>query len=309
MVVGGRRAFRRTFGAWKVLVVPPQCPACRCRIAAGPAFCVRCAPGAERAVREELARRPDPRILAAAGEFDARGGERDIAASAGRAVAAPPVVAAGRLEGPWGRAVRAYKQDPAPELGRLLAGPLLSWLDHPALSGVELQLAPVPMAAVRRRERGVNPAERLAEILARPPARRVCRGALRRVRYRRPLRGLGAADRLREVAGAFAAAAGDRAGAGPAAGRRAARFALVDDVFTTGATLAAAAGALTAAGHSPAVAFALGRTPRRSRRRRSAPATGDKQRSRHANVRNGAGAGASANEGHVPRDRHQRRPE
>jgi len=251
--IGG--ALRGVLADLRALAVPPQCPACRRRIAAGPAFCLRCAREAEAALAGEWAGRDRP---ASAPLF------REL-------------VAAGPLSGAWGRAVRSYKQDPAPELGRLLARPLLAWLET---QRAEAQaLVPVPMAAVRRRERGVNPAERLAEVLADPPRRTVLAGALRRSRYRRPLRGLGAAERRTEVRGAFSPGpdgtwewnapprgeAGGDSGAGPI---RPAAVWLVDDVCTTGATLTAAAAALAAAGARVAGALVLGRTPRRRARPR-----------------------------------------
>lgn len=106
----------------------------------------------------------------------------------------------------------------------------------------------VPADRDRRLERGHNPAERLARELA---ARweLPCLPLLERTRGGRQ-RGSSAAER-RAVRGAFR----PRAGAPR-------RVVLVNDVYTTGATAAAAASALrrAGAGHVEVVAFA--RTPR-----------------------------------------------
>ena len=94
----------------------------------------------------------------------------------------------------------------------------------------------VPPDAGRRRDRGHHPAERLARALARRwdiP----CEPFLRRTRQARRQRGLSLAERRRNVAGAFTSVRGI---AGAAI--------LVDDVYTTGATVSAAAAALRAAG-------------------------------------------------------------
>jgi predicted amidophosphoribosyltransferase len=187
-----------------------------------------------------------------------------------------PVIAAGPLTGAWGRAIRAYKADPAPGVAGVVLPPMLLAAHRAAPSlgiatGERVTLVPVPMAAVRRRERGFNPAEELARALAAGTGWTSVPDGLERRQYRRPLRGLSAQRRREEVAGAFAA--------GPGVARLAdSRVVLVDDVVTTGATLRVAIEALRAAGMAPAGALALARTRRRGRldggRREDGPGEG-----------------------------------
>lgn len=99
-------------------------------------------------------------------------------------------------------------------------------------------LVPVPLHPTRLRARGFNQAALLARALGERLDRPVSE-ALARVRYTPPQVGLGRASRAANVAGAFRAFSPLRAG--ECAG-------LVDDVATSGATLAAAAAALKGAG-------------------------------------------------------------
>jgi predicted amidophosphoribosyltransferase len=109
----------------------------------------------------------------------------------------------------------------------------------------------VPPDGDRSVKRGHHPAERLARELGRRWELPVA-PALGRTREPRPQRGLSLAARRQNVAGAFVARS-----------RVPARLGVIDDVYTTGATVSAAASALRAAGarHVEVVTFA--RTVRR----------------------------------------------
>ena len=123
-----------------------------------------------------------------------------------------------------------------------------------AAAALVVESVPLPQADVvtfvpadRRRqgERGHHPAERLACALG-ERWQLPCRSLVVRVRETERQRGLALADRRRNVAGAFAAR--------PVKGE----VVLVDDVYTSGATVSAAAAALRASGaaHVNVVSFA-----------------------------------------------------
>jgi ComF family protein len=99
-------------------------------------------------------------------------------------------------------------------------------------------LVPIPLGSRRRRRRGYNQSERLAQALSALTGHPVESGLLVRARETRSQTALTPEARQANIAGAFEAAA--RA--------REQRVVLVDDVFTTGATLLDAARALGQAG-------------------------------------------------------------
>jgi len=112
-------------------------------------------------------------------------------------------------------------------------------------------LVPIPLSGRRRRTRGYNQSEHLAKALARLTGLAVDAGCLQRVRESGSQTALSPQARRANVAGAFAAS--------PAAGDR---LILVDDVFTTGATLVAASEALKSAGARAVVAVTFARARR-----------------------------------------------
>ncbi|HEX5909827.1 MAG TPA: hypothetical protein VFY44_04990, partial [Thermoleophilaceae bacterium] len=145
-----------------------------------------------------------------------------------------PLWSAVAYEGPARALVRALKYRGAPGLADPLAAAIAAGAPRDLLEPGSA-LVPVPMPAARRRRRGYNQAERIATALGRRTGLDVA-GCLERGAAARQV-GRGRQQRLLE------AASGVRAVASPPR-----RALLVDDVATTGATLAACATALRRAG-------------------------------------------------------------
>jgi ComF family protein len=101
-------------------------------------------------------------------------------------------------------------------------------------------LVPVPLHRARRRDRGFNQSRLLARDLAKSRGMKVLAGALVKARNAPPQAGLRAADRERNVVGAYAVRRPEQV--------RGRTLILVDDVTTTGATLRECARVLTEAG-------------------------------------------------------------
>jgi predicted amidophosphoribosyltransferase len=110
---------------------------------------------------------------------------------------------------------------------------------------------PVPLHPLRLRERGYNQAERIALPLAKRLRLPMMPLLLVRTRSRPEQLLLSRAERWSSVKGAYAATPGARA--------EKLRLLLVDDVFTTGATLDACARALFAAGAASVYALTVAR--------------------------------------------------
>lgn len=126
-------------------------------------------------------------------------------------------------------------------LGRLLAAPCAG---RPAEAVI-----PVPLHRARRVERGFNQATEIARPLAQALGLPLLHRAARRLRPTRPQAMLPEDERRRNLAGAFAA--------GP--GIAGMRLAIVDDVFTTGATARALAEVLLASGAAEIEVWAVAR--------------------------------------------------
>jgi ComF family protein len=112
-------------------------------------------------------------------------------------------------------------------------------------------VVPVPLHPLRLRERGYNQAERIARPLAQHLGLPLLPLLLVRTRARPDQLLLSRAERWNSVKGAYAATPGARA--------EKLRVLLVDDVFTTGATLDACARALFAAGAASVYALTVAR--------------------------------------------------
>jgi ComF family protein len=139
----------------------------------------------------------------------------------------------------------------AEPLAHAAAAALPAAVESESLSPAYDLIAPVPLHASRRRERGFNQSELLARHLAETIGPPVLPELLERSRATEAQTQLrGAPARFANVRGAFAVR-GDCRGA---------RILLVDDVCTTGATLEACAAALKRAGATQVDALVVTRT-------------------------------------------------
>lgn len=109
-------------------------------------------------------------------------------------------------------------------------------------------LIPVPLHAIKLRERGFNQAERIARGISDVTKIPVEPRALRRTRHTKTQTKLGLDERKKNVTGAF------EVGASTEAILRDSRCIIVDDVITTGATIVACAEPLLAAGAASIIA-------------------------------------------------------
>jgi len=123
-------------------------------------------------------------------------------------------------------------------------------------------LVPAPMHATRERDRGFNQAERLAGVMG-SAVRRPVVAALCRVRVARPQAECDETERTRNLEGVIAA----RPSVLDTRQLQGKHLVLVDDVTTTGATLAVCAAALQAFRPASVTALVLAHQPRKFRGR------------------------------------------
>jgi ComF family protein len=206
------------------VIAPPFCWGCGADAVAGQPLCREC--------RSQLRwRGPEPVALD------------------GLAVWAPVA-----YDGPAKAVVRGLKYRGAPGLAEPLAAQIAAGAPRELIAPTRAEapaLVPVPLHPARRRRRGFNQAERIALALGRRTGLAVADCLVREGGARRQV-GRGRADRLAGPEDAIRAPAGVPPGA-----------LLVDDVVTTGATLAACARALRAAGTTDVAALAYAWTPGR----------------------------------------------
>ena len=164
--------------------------------------------------------------------------------------------AAGRYEGALRDIIHAFKY----EGRRSLAAPLAAMLEASAADSLRdaACVVPVPLHPWRRLRRGFNQAADLARALDRPVVH-----ALWRVRATAPQAALAAADRRRNVGGAFCLSPLLRSSIRTTliTGRI---VVLVDDVRTTGATLRACSAVLERAGAREVRAVTIATADRRT---------------------------------------------
>lgn len=149
-------------------------------------------------------------------------------------------------------AVHALKYGGWPRMAEELAGAMVGQLPAPPVGAL---LVPVPLGPARLRRRGYNQAERLAAALGVRWGRTLDPTLLARVRDTASQTALTPEARLANVAGAFCVLPAAR----NAPGQDPPTIVLVDDVLTTGATLAECARMLAGAGLHRIEAVTFGR--------------------------------------------------
>lgn len=170
------------------------------------------------------------------------------AATVARLAPGAPIACAS-YGGALATAIRRFKYDARPDLARPL-GDLLRAAVRAAAPRVDL-VVPVPLHPGRLVERGYNQAALLGAPVARELHVPLAARALVRVRATAPQARLGRGARADNLEAAFRPSSAAISGA---------RVLLVDDVTTTGATLAACAAALRAGGAREVVSCALARS-------------------------------------------------
>ncbi|AUX36568.1 MULTISPECIES: ComF family protein [Sorangium] len=205
---------------------PPACAACDAAIAAGAVFCSDCA-----RTTVPYAERPPRRAV-------------------GASAAGVDLVAFAAFGGAVAEGIRRFKYGDRPDLARPLGGLLLGAARDAEVSA-DL-VVPVPLHPRRLAERGYNQAALLAAHVADGLPASMAPRALCRVRPTAQQAQLPRDLRLQNVVGAFRVRAPERVH-----GRR---VALVDDVATTGATLAACRDALLGAGAASVTYLVLATT-------------------------------------------------
>ncbi|MFI6145973.1 phosphoribosyltransferase family protein [Streptomyces sp. NPDC051109] len=221
------------------LVLPAGCGGCG---AAGVLLCPACAQTLSGAAAGRVRPSPSPAGLPAVYAAAAyEGAVREVVLAHKERGALP-------LAGPLGAALAAA-------VGRAVGAGAAS-----VAAGEELVLVPVPSARRQVRARGHDPARRTAlaaaALLRRAGACARVASVLRHVRPVADQAGLGARERWENLTGALGVCRGGATGF-PAT----ARIVLVDDLITTGATLAEAARALRAASIGPVAGAAVVAAP------------------------------------------------
>jgi len=229
------------------VVLPPACPGCGALVGGHGALCAECW------ANISFIERPICPILGT--PFSYEMGEGIVSAAA---IADPPrfdrARAAVLFDDLARSLVHGLKYRDRTDLAKMMA----RWMLRAGEGHVEAchAIVPVPLHRARQRERRYNQSAELARALARLSGRPLLAGALVRHRRTQQQVGLAARQRRENVRGAFAV---PDISVADIAGRR---IVLVDDVYTTGATVDAATRALKKAGAAEVTVLTFARVHR-----------------------------------------------
>ncbi|MEN9206438.1 MAG: ComF family protein [Thermostichales cyanobacterium SZTDM-1c_bins_54] len=154
------------------------------------------------------------------------------------------VYAWGKYEGSLKQALRRLKYDRQPQIGRILG----EWLGAAWSWGRHWSVVPIPLHPEKQKQRGYNQAELISERFCQVTGCRHLPQGLQRQRATTPQYGLTAGQRQQNLEQAFQVRA-----------QPSFPVLLVDDIFTTGATIASACQALNQAGIPVAGAVVVAR--------------------------------------------------
>jgi ComF family protein len=175
----------------------------------------------------------------------------------GGCLTAAPRFAAARaavlFAGPARELIHRFKYDRRVQLCRPLGMLTARLLASFAREAAPELLVPVPLHVKRLRQRGFNQAVLLGEVLAREWQVPLARRNLCRLRWTEPQISLAATERAANVRGAF--------GVADPASLRGKRLILVDDVYTTGSTVAECTRVLMKAGAAAVFIVTVARAP------------------------------------------------
>ncbi len=239
-----RRQVARLAGAALDLVYPPACAGCGVLLGGGEGLCAGCWS------KMPLIERPFCEVLGTPFTHDLGGGFLSA-----DAIANPPPFDRLRSVALYGDAARALVQGLKYRDRTDYALMMARWMLRASEGAVEAAdvIVPVPLHRYRLVWRKFNQSAELARALGALSGRPVLYDAVRRIRPTRRQVGLGQKAREENVRGAFAIT---QAGRAALFGRRAV---LVDDVYTTGATVAAVTRALRRAGVSDVTVLTFAR--------------------------------------------------
>ena len=235
-----RRTSQNALRGWVAFAYPPACALCRKPLEEPAILCPDCL--------RALPALPSHRCIRCSAALD--DAWLDLCLTCGtQKVVVPKIFSLGPYHGTWGRLVCMLKFESEMAVGRWLGSRMADLLDIEASQYLDA-VSYVPMTPRDRRRRGFNPAERLARVVARrmnlPMAR-----LLSKQRHTQLQRSLPAAARGSNVAGAFE----------PISRRGMPRHVLlVDDVYTTGATVEACGRALLRGGATSVIAVTAARS-------------------------------------------------
>ena len=245
-VLAGAVAFAR---ATADIALPPQCLSCDAPVSSHGALCARCWG------KMRLIERPYCAQLGIPFAYDLGPG-----ALSAEAIADPPPFARCRAVAAFEDVARSLVHGLKYRDQLELAAWMASWMRR---AGDELvaeadMIVPVPMHSSRQWSRRYNQSVLLARGVARLAGKPMATGALVRIRATEQQVGLTADQRDKNVRGAFQVPAAEKI---KVEGRR---VLLVDDVYTTGATVKASTRALLRAGASAVDVLVFARVVRGS---------------------------------------------